>query len=107
MDLKEHLSILNHFLIIYVERVKNGSFLKPTVLRFEPRLMICKQGSLSNISRRGGRDHNFCAATEAHFSRLNMPPSQKEKRRDMIEVHAIPVLVDREDTSYPIFPLFL
>ena len=39
MDLKEHLSILNHFLIIYVERVKNGSFLKPTVLRFEPRLM--------------------------------------------------------------------
>ena len=39
MDLKKHLSILNHFLIIYVERVKNGSFLKPTVLRFEPRLM--------------------------------------------------------------------
>ena len=41
MDLKEHLSILNHFLIIFVERVKNGSFLKPTVLRFEPRLMSC------------------------------------------------------------------
>ena len=39
MDLKEHLSILNHLLIIYVEKVKNGSFLKPTVLRFEPRLM--------------------------------------------------------------------
>ena len=42
MDLKEQLSILNHFLIIYDERVKNGSFLKPTVLRFEPRLMSCK-----------------------------------------------------------------
>ena len=43
MDLKEHLSILNHFLIIYVERVKNVSILKPTVLRFEPRLMRSKK----------------------------------------------------------------
>ena len=49
MDLKEHLSIFNHFLIIYVERVKNGSFLKPTVLRFEPRLMKCSNAAGNNF----------------------------------------------------------
>ena len=47
MDFKENLSILNHFLVIYVERVKNGSFLKPAVLRFEPRLMRCRQAFLN------------------------------------------------------------
>ena len=91
----------------YYKTKQHETSICPRVPAFFLLLNICKQGSLSNISRRGGRDHNFCAATEAHFSRLNMPPSQKEKRRDMIEVHAIPVLVDREDTSYPIFPLFL
>ena len=49
MDLKEHLSILNHFLIVYVEMVKNGSFLKPTVLRFEPRLMTGWLGIFNRI----------------------------------------------------------
>ena len=39
MDWKEQPSILNHFLFINILRVENGRFLKPTVLRFEPRLM--------------------------------------------------------------------
>ena len=41
MDWKEQPSILNHFLFISILRVENGQFLKPTVLRFEPRLMNC------------------------------------------------------------------
>ena len=41
MDWKEQPSILNHFLFIDILRVENGWFLKPTVLRFEPRLMTC------------------------------------------------------------------
>ena len=41
MDWKEQPSILNHFLFINILRVENGRFLKPTVLRFEPRLMQC------------------------------------------------------------------
>ena len=39
MDWKEQPSILNHFLFINILRVENGQFLKPTVLRFEPRLI--------------------------------------------------------------------
>ena len=67
MDLKEHLSILNHFLIIYIERVKNGSFLKPTVLRFEPRLMkgvgSITHNHIHNIAR-----HQLCSAEIQHFT---------------------------------------
>ena len=40
MDWKEQPSILNHFLFISILRVENGQFLKPTVLQFEPHLMI-------------------------------------------------------------------